>query len=71
MKDFFGTELNLGDTVAFMEPGYRNMVTGIILSFAPKSMLIQWNKEYRWSKVTPPHLETFRASSEQVIKKPS
>jgi hypothetical protein len=71
MNDFFGQPLAIGDTVAFMEPDYRNMVTGTIVSFAPKSMLIEWNKNYRFAlSASGTHLRTFRATSEQVIKKP-
>lgn len=65
MNDFFGQPLAIGDTVAFMEPNYRNMVTGVIVSFAPKSMLIEWAGRYKMNKPW-----TFRATSEQVIKKP-
>jgi hypothetical protein len=70
VKDFFGTELKEGDTVAFMEPDYRNMITGTIVSFAPKSMLIEWKKVWRHAlDGTKPMIKTFRATSEQVIKK--
>jgi len=72
MKDFFGQELNEGDEVASIEPGYRNMVIGKIVSFAPKSMLIEYIKDYSHrldgGKKYP--TITFRATSEQVIKKP-
>jgi hypothetical protein len=63
MNDFFGQPLTIGDKVAFMEPGYRNMVIGTIVSFAPQSMLIEWKKACIG-------LQTFRATSAQVIKKP-
>lgn len=72
MKDFFGTELNIGDEVAFMEPEYRNMTLGKIVSFAPKTMLIEWVKEWRHAvDGTKPLIKTFRAYPDQVIKKPS
>lgn len=71
MNDFFGQPLKVGDEVAFMEPGYRNMIVGEIVSFAPKSMLIKWTKVWRWAlDGTKPKIMTFRATSEQVIKKP-
>lgn len=72
MKDFFGQELQINDEVAFMEPGYRNMVIGTILSFAPKSMLLEYVKDYSHrldGGNKYPKLK-FRATSEQVIKKP-
>lgn len=73
MKDFFGQELAVGDEVAFMQPHYRNMVIGRIVSFAPQSMLIEWEKDYGGVRKdggpnTVP--KTFRATSLQVIKKP-
>lgn len=72
MKDFFGTDLNIGDEVAFMEPHYRNMVVGKIVSFAPKSMLIEWikNHSHRLDGGPKHYVQTFRATSEQVIRKP-
>ena len=74
MKDFFGSELKVGDQVAFMCPHYRYMIMGKILSFAPQSMLIEWTKDYGNTRLDGgPNLvpnRTFRATSEQVIKKP-
>ena len=72
MKDFFGAELKVGDEVAFMCPHYRHMVTGNIVSFAPQSMLIEWVKDYSHRLDGGPKYpnQTFRATSNQVIKKP-
>lgn len=71
MNDFFGQPLAIGDIVAFMEPDYRNMIVGKIISFAPKSMLIEWVKVYgKAIDGSKPIIKTFRATSEQVIKKP-
>lgn len=71
MKDFFDQELAVGDEVAFMEPGYRTMVIGKIISFAPKSMLIEWVEKFRWAPGSKPRPSTFRATPDQVIKKPT
>lgn len=73
MNDFFGQPLTIGDEVAFMEPNYRNMVIGKIVSIAPKSMLIEWTKDYSHRLDGGPKYfnKTFRATSEQVIKKPT
>ena len=65
MKDFFEQELAIGDAVAFMEPNYRNMIIGKVLSFTHQSMVIEWKKNYI------DKLQTFRATSAQVIKKPN
>lgn len=45
MKDVFGNELNVGDTVAFTQPGYTyQLETGVIKSFTPKKLVISWNR---------------------------
>lgn len=72
MKDFFNQPLNIGDEVAAIEPDYRNLITGTIISFAPKSMLIEYIKDYSHRLDGGPKYfsKTFRATSSQVIKKP-
>lgn len=44
MKDVFGQELEIGDTVAFNPPYYKGMTTGTIKSFTPKGVQV----EYVW-----------------------
>ena len=39
-KDFFGNEINLGDTVAFMQIGYRQLKKGIIKKITEKMVFI-------------------------------
>ncbi len=49
MKDIFKNELEIGDTVAFMEPGYTyTLQTGTIIKFTPQKLVIEWckDKEY-------------------------
>jgi hypothetical protein len=41
MKDFNGAELNVGDTVAFVDPNYRNLVKGVVHSFTEKNVRIE------------------------------
>lgn len=49
MKDVFGNELEIGDTVAFMETGYTYALkTGIIVKFTPQKVLIEWCKDPKW-----------------------
>lgn len=64
MQDFFGNELLIGDKVAFMAPGYRNMIMGKIIKFTPQKMLIEFTNHYNYET-------TFLAVSNQVIKKVS
>jgi hypothetical protein len=68
MNDFFGQPLNIGDEVAFMTPRYRCMVIGKIVSFSPQTMLIEWNNTVNYGPQG--RIQTFRATPDQVIKKP-
>ena len=63
MKDFFGTELSVGDVVAFEEPGYRNLILGTITKFTPKNVRLSWRGNYKTD-------ETFVTAPNNVIKKP-
>jgi hypothetical protein len=65
MKDFFGTELSVGDTVAFMRIGYRDMRTGTVLSFTKTGMQISPDENTSWRD----DFKTFQRFN-QVIKKP-
>ena len=40
MKDIFGNILEVGDTVAFNWPGYKQIITGTITKFTPKGVTI-------------------------------
>jgi hypothetical protein len=42
VRDYFGNELAVGDTVAFCEPGYRNLITGQILNFTPQKVRVKY-----------------------------
>jgi hypothetical protein len=42
MKDIFGTKINIGDTVAFTPPHYKDLVCGKVIGFTPKMVKIQW-----------------------------
>lgn len=71
--DFFNQPLKIGDKVAFMQPKYRNMVEGTIISFAPQSMLIEWTQDYGNIRLDGGKnlvKKTFRATYNQVVKKP-
>ena len=36
MQDVFGTELNVGDVVAYTRPGYHYLDIGVVISLSPK-----------------------------------
>lgn len=64
MKDFFGTELNVGDDVAYMEIGYRSLQVGKIASFTKTGVqIIPSRLHYNEEKVFQRYI--------QIIKKPN
>jgi hypothetical protein len=40
-KDFFGNEIKIGDTVAFMQIGYRRLKNGVIKKITEKMVFIE------------------------------
>lgn len=46
MKDVAGNTLDLGDTVAITQTGYRNMMLGVISKFTPKGMKVTYTETY-------------------------
>lgn len=39
-KDFFGNEITLGDTVAFMQTGYRQLVKGTVIKITNNTLIL-------------------------------
>lgn len=39
--DYFGNKISEGDTVAFMQTGYRQLITGIVKIVTDKTVIIQ------------------------------
>ncbi len=46
MRDVFDNEIQIGDTVAFIIPRCRGLMTGIVLSFTPKMVKIEYTELY-------------------------
>lgn len=46
MRDFFNQPLEVGDIVAFIPNGYRDLVRGRIVAFTPKQVRIGWQDQY-------------------------
>lgn len=42
MKDFLGTELQLGDMVVLTQPSYRNFVRAKVIAFTPKKVRVEY-----------------------------
>ena len=40
-KDFLGKELEVGDTVVFVQLGYRNLLKGTVKRLTPKTAIIE------------------------------
>lgn len=47
MKDFLGRELEIGDSVIVIQPGYRDFVLARVIQFTPKQVRVSfmntWN----------------------------
>lgn len=68
MKDVFGNGLNVGDTVAFTQPGYTyQLETGVIKSFTPQKLIINWHRRLGSSTL---EVQTYKFPK-QVAKKVS
>jgi hypothetical protein len=59
MKDFLGKELQVGDKVVYITPGYRDYSTGTILRFTACYVFIETST--RWS-------EEIKQTPDQLIK---
>ena len=42
MKDYLGNELEIGDHVVGVLPGYREFVKGVIYAFTPQKVRIEY-----------------------------
>lgn len=47
-KDFNGTELKIGDKVAFIPPHVKGLKHGIVTGFTPKMIEIEWVSPRTW-----------------------
>lgn len=61
MKDIFGNELQVGDTVATMVKDYRELEVAKIIAFTPKQVRV----EYMWQG----RAKTYLTPSENLVKK--
>lgn len=64
MKDYFGNQVNEGDTVAMIAPQYRHFAMGKVIKVTAKRAQIEFsNEKYRGNT------ERIYQSSEQIIKR--
>ncbi|AOJ69194.1 MULTISPECIES: hypothetical protein [Burkholderia] len=64
MKDFLGREVKVGDTVAFAQTGYRDLLTGNVTKLSPKTALINVTGRKDWAGRPG---QTRRESSHMVL----
>lgn len=60
MTDFLGNDIQVGDKVACIELGYKNLMFGEVVKLTPKAMRVKYKK---WGQE-----ETVLRYSDQVIK---
>lgn len=59
-KDYFGNDLAVGDTVAFMETGYRNLTTGTITKITAVMVFISHKKHGYYTETKQTHDQVIR-----------
>ena len=63
--DKLGVQLNIGDEVVFIAPGYRMLVVGRIVAFNKHMITIEYVNNWNYCDG---RTETLRQKPEQVIK---
>lgn len=59
MKDCFGKDLSLGDTVAFTQPGYTyELKVGVVARFTNKKVVVLW-KDHRKTSTPDTYTQKF------------
>lgn len=64
VKDFFGQELKIGDSVAFMLPYYRELTLGQITKFTTKMISLAYHHRGYMKE------EMHRVYAQDVVKAP-
>ena len=65
-KDFFGEVLEVGDTVAFVAPGYRHLAKGTITKFTEKMVFISYSNTWNYGPDGYPCV--IKQTSDQLVK---
>lgn len=68
-KDFLGNQIDIGDTVIFEAPKYRDFAIGKVITKAPKSCQIEYIND--WNYPSKGHKEVVRQYYGQIIKHPT
>jgi hypothetical protein len=65
MKDFLGNQLEVGDEVVFIVPGYRELTRGIITKFTKCFVFIE---KHNPNQIRAAWQETIKQTPEQLVK---
>jgi len=65
-RDFFGVELDIGDEVAFIAPGYRHLAKGTITRFTEKMVFISYMNT--WNYRSPGYQCDIKQTPDQLVK---
>lgn len=63
MKDFYGTEVKIGDTVVCMVKNYRSLVEAIVVKITDKTVVVEYHKYL----AADFYKEEYRLMSDQFI----
>ena len=48
MKDFFGQEIKMGDSVALTPHGYKDLVMGTVIDFTPQKVRVSYMRTHNF-----------------------
>lgn len=63
MKDFYGTEVKIGNTVVCMVKNYRSLVEAIVVKITDKTVVVEYRKHW----ASDFYKEEYRLMSDQFI----
>ena len=65
MKDFFGQQLEIGDSVGVLLKGYRHLVNAKVIQFTPQKVRVEYKqREHLYS-------ETYLVDTNMLVRNPS
>jgi hypothetical protein len=66
MKDFFGVEVKLGDSVVCMMKNYRSLMEATVIKVTDKTVLVEYKPIYAVGELSN-YKGTYRLMSDQFI----
>ena len=65
MKDIFGNIIHLDDQVAMVQPGYKNLVLGIVTKITAQKLRVRWKDHNGWEH------DMLREQNQVIVNVPS